>query len=145
QGGVYVGQPEDDDAKWVKGFLEFHNFGLDPVGPDPLHGGVIDRARLNAESRTLTDILDTVVEQGGLAGRSLDRDVVRGIGTAMFFPSVPGPKPSSTRVSVYLGYTIIFTILHIDLSTGAKSQDPRADQWSVQVTFEVHPDKKSKP
>lgn len=145
QGGVYVGQAEDDDAKWVKGFLEFHNLKLDPVGADPLKGGVITTVWLNGATRTLTDLLDTVVEQGTLAGRSLDRDAVRTIATTILFPAVPSPQASNTRTSVYLGYTIIPRTWHHDRVTGANSQDPRADQLSFQVTLEIHPDKKSGP
>jgi hypothetical protein len=136
--GATFASPPVDEATWVSGFLHFFGFG-----PDPLGNGSNDRCLFNARTQPLTDILDTVVEQGALAGYFIDRDKARLTAAPLLFVTAPAVSPSSTRVALYLSYAFIPQTKHVDLSTGASTRDLPAQQLGGQVTLEVHPENKS--
>jgi hypothetical protein len=113
-----------DDAAWVDGFLRYFRLMRVPFDDQSMW--------FNETVRPLAEIVDLAVEQGLLAGRSLDAEAVKQlIVTRAPTFSTRAPLEASQLV---LQYTVVPTTEHRDLATGARSKDKTAQQIAAQYT-----------
>ena len=138
-GGGSFSAPDASDAEWVDGFLEF--FGLHA---DPFDDGTHQICQFNGHTQQVTDVLDTVVEQAALDGRLIDRGLAVKVAMPMILPP-PVPSAGGSRITYYLGISVIPWTGHLDLKTGKTSADKPATQFGGQVTLELHPENGSGP
>jgi hypothetical protein len=142
-GGGSFTSKDGSDAEWVDGFLEF--YGLQA---DPFDDGMHQTCLFNGQTQSMSDVLDTVVEQAALDGRMIDRSLAMRVAMPMVSPpTVPGG--SSHRITYYLGMSVIPWTGHVDLKSHKTSNDPPPGQipyqFNAQVTLELHPENGSGP
>ncbi len=141
-GGSFTAK-DGSDAEWVDGFLEFYG-----LRADPFDNGMHQTCLFNSQTQSMSDVLDTVVEQAALDGRMIDRSLAMKVAMPMISPpTVPGG--SSHRITYYMGIGVIPWTGHVDLKTHKTSNDPPPGQipyqFNAQVTLELHPENGSGP
>jgi hypothetical protein len=132
-GGTGYRNDDPDDNKWINGFLDFVH-----AGPDPQGDGTGRTCEFDGAATPLQRAVDTVVEQGALAGRMLDKDdVATALAKLAVQPkTAAGAKPGPQ-------YSIQFAFpasgVHVD-TKGQGSVDKLQSQTSYTGTFQLHPD-----
>ncbi len=135
-------KPGTEPGAWIQGFLEFFGLWTAPsLDSTPKYS--FQLAAPPQRLLTLTEVIDTVMQQGALDGQSLDRNqVMRAV--VVHLPR-PAPGPSSSQVSFYLTFSIVRT-LHFDVSERSPKfvrPDPLGGQAAAQITLELHKENES--
>jgi len=124
------------DPDWIRKFLASFNFG-----PDPKGDGSMSTCLFDGGKSSVVEALDTVVEQATVAGRLVSLDDVQAVAMPLLFAGAPRQDGDfSKRVSWYVSYAFVPFAQHVDVATGAKTNDPPGNQVAGQVTLELHPD-----
>jgi hypothetical protein len=136
-----------DAGAWLQGFLQF--FDLEPVlDPLPTGPALSQKYMFRRASRqrffSLTEAVDTIIQQGAFDGQTITRDMALSAIIGRIQLSKP-PGPSTSRAAFYLGVSAVRTG-HLDTSTGKFARPDRPGlQQAVQLTWEIHKENESGP
>jgi hypothetical protein len=119
------------NVEWAARFLTFFGFGAPPIRDDTGQACVF-----NSRAATLTDVLDTLMEQASLAGYLIERDEVAPVAARQREES-RGPARSAHFT---ITYSFVPWTGHVDPSSGATSRDQPGHQLGGTFTFQLHHD-----
>jgi Domain of unknown function (DUF4157) len=133
---------QPDDGAWIQSFLTFFRLGNAPsLGSG--EGYAFWGAKAPQRVLTMTEVVNTVIEQGALDGHQLSRSAVLAA-VAVRLPAPRAPEPSTSRVSFYLTFSVVRTG-HVDVKTGPVRPDSLGGQAAAQMTWEIHKENESGP
>jgi hypothetical protein len=139
--GPFISPPVSDED-WVKGFLNWFDLSVDPLSSE--------KFLFNGKTTDPFDVVDTVLEQGALAGYLLKRDDVRKLAATVVRSRSGGQKNVGWQFQVSGGLQYAGHWILRDARKGKKltPNDPATD-WTMQAqiaaVYAGHPEDASGP